>query len=242
MECYFANQQEKSQNLILDHDDTKHITKVLRHKLNDQITVIFNQQKYLTKIIKLEPLVVCQIISTVSESNSELPIKVTLIMALLKGEKFDLVIQKAVELGVYQIVPIQLERCISTIDNHDKGNKKLLRWQNIAKAAAKQANRNIIPVIQPLTTNLENVSKFKSDVNYLAYENEKNINSWTKSLDDKKTVTIVIGPEGGISNKELNIFAQLGFNNISLGPTILRAETAPLYFLSVINYYQTFKE
>lgn len=241
MECYFANSSNKEQ-LILDQEDTNHIIRVLRHKIGDEIVVVFQEKKHRTKIISLTPFVVCQVIE-VLDSNSELSIKVTLVMGLLKEQKFDVVVQKAVELGVYQIVPIQLERSISVVSKFDdkKLASKVARWQKIARAAAKQANRNIIPEIMPIVTKLSQLQKYQSELNFLAYENASAEN-WAPKLATKQSVTIVVGPEGGISAKELQDFAKLNFASINLGRTILRAETAPLYFLSVVNYYLMFKK
>jgi len=116
MESYFATIKNKKGQLVLDLDDSKHIIKVLRHQINDEIIINFQAEKYLTKIVALMPNVICQIIEPLKENN-ELPIKVTLVMALLKEQKFDLVIQKAVELGVNKIVPIQLKYCVSIVNN-----------------------------------------------------------------------------------------------------------------------------
>lgn len=241
MECYFANSSNNANQLILDQEDTKHIVRVLRHKLNDEIVVVFQAKKYLVKIVSLAPFVVCQIIKSLA-SDSELAIKVTLVVGLLKEQKFDFVIQKAVELGVHRIVPIQLERSISTISNANQSKliNKVERWQKIARAAAKQANRNIIPEVTPILSKIAELKSYQSDVNFLAYENTST-GDWQATLETAKSVTIVIGPEGGISEKELGAFAALNFSNISLGKTILRAETAPLYFLSVVSYYATMK-
>lgn len=232
MESYFANLKNKNQQLVLDLDDSKHVVKVLRHQINDEIVVVFEAQKYLTKIIALAPNVICEIIKPVSQNN-ELPVKVTLVMALLKEQKFDLVIQKAVELGVHRIVPIQLQYCVSVVNN--KTAEKVNRWQKIAKAAAKQSNRNIIPEVTKVVKNIQELKQYQSDANFVAYENE-NFADWSKNLTKTKSITVVIGPEGGISNNELASLKKLNYTNISLGPTILRAETAPLYFLSVVNY------
>lgn len=238
MESYFASIKNKKQQLILDLDDSKHIVKVLRHKVNDEIVVIFQAEKYLTKIIALTPNVTCQIVKSLKQNN-ELPVKVTLVMALLKEQKFDLVIQKAVELGVDKIVPIQLKYCVSVVNS--KIAQKVDRWQKIAKAAAKQANRNIIPEVTSVVKNIQDLKQYQSEVNFLAYENE-NFQDWSKDLANLKSITIVIGPEGGISASEVTSFKSLNFTNISLGLTILRAETAPLYFLSVINYHSLLKK
>lgn len=238
MESYFATIKNKKGQLVLDLDDSKHIIKVLRHQINDEIIVNFQAEKYLTKIVALMPNVICQIIEPLKENN-ELPIKVTLVMALLKEQKFDLVIQKAVELGVNKIVPIQLKYCVSIVNN--KIMQKVARWQKIAKAAAKQANRNIIPEVTSVVKNIEDLKQYQSEVNFLAYENE-NFQDWTQNLTNINSITIVVGPEGGISSDELTSFKTLNFTNISLGLTILRAETAPLYFLSVVNYHSLLKK
>ncbi|MGL5268811.1 MAG: RsmE family RNA methyltransferase [Spiroplasma sp.] len=238
MECYFAVGTNNTKQLILDKEDTWHINKVLRHKINDEIVVVFQEKKYLVRIITLTPIVSCQIIKELA-INSELPIKITLVMALLKEQKFDMIIQKAVELGVCFIVPIQLDHCISVVRTSDKMNNKIIRWQKIAKAAAKQSNRNIIPKIMPIVTKISDLKSYQSEVNFLAYENAT-VENWVSNLKGKKSVTVVVGPEGGISEKELESFFNGDFDSISLGRTILRAETAPLYFLSVVNYYSVF--
>lgn len=234
MECYFTN-QKKDQHLILDVNDTKHIIKVLRHEINDEVVVIFNQQKYLTKIIVTNPLVICQIIKQLPNSNNELPCKITLVMALLKEQKFDFIIQKAVELGVYQIIPLQLTRCVSVL-TAIKAQQKVARWQKIALAAAKQSNRNLIPFVAPVIFNLTHLMPYLSQLNLVADENASDM-SWTNNINHNLTsITIVIGPEGGISAQEIIILKSLGFMNISLGKLILRAETAPIFLISIINY------
>lgn len=241
MESYFAATRNKEQ-LVLDQNDTHHLVRVLRHKIGDEVVVVWQATKYLTKIINLEPVAVCQIIKALP-NESELPVQVTLIMALLKEQKFDLVVQKAVELGVTRIVPIQLTRSVSIVSNlkADKLTSKVERWQKIAKAAAKQSNRNVIPEVTPIVTQIASLKSYQSDVNFVAYENAV-IGNWEPKLKAKKSVSVVVGPEGGISEQELEQLAQLNFAMISLGKTILRAETAPLYFLAVVNYYTTMKK
>lgn len=243
MESYFAvssNFSANQQQLILDQDDTNHIVRVLRHVIGDEIVVVFQTKKYLAKIVSLTPNVVCQVIKAL-DYNNELPIKITLVMALLKEQKFDMVIQKAVELGVYQIVPIQMKRSISVVsENKAKAESKVARWQKIAKAAAKQSNRDIIPNIMPIVTKIADLKTYQSEINFLAYENAE-VKNWDQNLKQAKSLTIIVGPEGGISDDELQAVHQLNFTDISLGKTILRAETAPFYFLSVVNYFSVLK-
>lgn len=239
MECYFTN-HKKNNILLLDEEDSKHLTKVLRHKVNDEIVIIYQQQKYLTKIIEIAEVVKCEIINILTNSNLELSCKITLVMALLKEQKFDLVIQKAVELGVYQIVPLQLTRCVSVL-TREKAKQKVCRWQNIAKAAAKQSNRNLIPTVTPVVFQLAELEKYRANLNLVAYENSLDT-SWTNQINDKLlAMTIVVGPEGGITAKEIASLKQLNFSDISLGKLILRAETVPLFLMSVINFATNLK-
>ncbi|WP_342277056.1 RsmE family RNA methyltransferase [Spiroplasma endosymbiont of Nebria brevicollis] len=239
MECYFT--KDKADNtLILDTDDSNHAIKVMRHKINDEIIVIYEQQKYQTKIIITKPNVQCEIIKPLTNSNAELSCKITLVMALLKEQKFDYVIQKVVELGVHQIVPMQLKRCVSVLTTQ-KAEQKVARWQSIAKAAAKQANRNIIPIISPTVFMIKDLAPYKSQLNLVADENG-NDTTWIACFNKKLlTTTIVIGPEGGITREEITDFHNLGFSSISLGKLILRAETAPLFLISIINYETNLK-
>lgn len=240
MECYFTNYKNNN-ILILDEKNSKHLIKVLRHKINDEIIIIYQQQKYLTKITTIIPVVKCEIIKVLTASNEELSCKITLIMALLKEQKFDLVIQKAVELGVYQIVPLQLKRCVSVLTTA-KVKQKLLRWQNIAEAAAKQANRNLIPIIKPVIFNIKELAQYRSAVNLVAYENSLDT-TWTKQINSKLlSITIIIGPEGGITTAEIAALKHLNFSDVSLGSLILRAETAPLFLISIINYETSLKK
>ncbi|WJG70811.1 RsmE family RNA methyltransferase [Spiroplasma ixodetis] len=239
MECYFTN--HKTNNiLILDEEDSKHLIKVLRHKINDEIVIIHQEQKYLTKIIEITSVIKCEIIKTVPNSNSELRCKITLVISLLKEQKFDLVIKKAVELGVYQIVPLQLKRCVSVL-TRTKAEQKVLRWQNIAKAAAKQSNRNLIPIVTPVVFDLKQLERYRSHLNLVAYENSSET-SWISQINNKlSSITIIVGPEGGITKEEIATLTQLNFSNISLGKLILCAETAPLFLMSIINYETSLK-
>lgn len=238
MECYFTSVLKKD-IFYLDEEDSNHIVKVLKHKIEDEITVIFNQDKYLVKIINLKPVVNCQIIQKLN-INSEIKPKITLIMALLKEQKFDYVVQKAVELGVHKIVPIQLSRSVSVINDKNKAKAKVLRWQKIAKAAAMQSNRNIIPLVTDIVKNIDDLQQFKSESNFIAYERVSKYEKWFTDIKAINDISIVIGPEGGISHQEVEKLEKKEFKTISLGSTILRAETAPLYFLSVINYFFNF--
>lgn len=150
------------------------------------------------------------------------------------------IIQKTTEIGVKNIYPVALERCVVKLDKKDE-NKKILRWEKIAEAAAKQSKRDFIPQIQNVI-NLENICKNvpKYDIILLAYENEEGNTIKTELQKIKKrdnvNIGVVIGPEGGFTEKEVNTLIASGAKCITLGKRILRTETAPIVLLSDIIY------
>ena len=168
-------------------------------------------------------------------SDSELPSDVTLFFALAKGDKIEFVIQKATELGVKRIVLLKTERSVVKFD--DKSiEHKLERFNKIAKEASEQSHRVVIPEIVGPVDIRKIPSEYLSDINLLAYEKEagSTVNSFER-LEKGKSVSIMIGPEGGFSKEEV-LLLQDKFALISLGKRILRTETAAVYALSVIGY------
>ncbi len=229
----------KDQIPAITGSDVHQIIDVLRMKTGDQLELLDGTGKiYTAKICSIKKdKVICKTLSLrVEEFESK--IKVTLAQCLPKAKKMDLIIQKCTELGAHKIIPALSERSVS------KG-EKLPRWRKIAKEAAEQSGRSIIPEIAPLTS-FEQVLKLKSefDLALIPWELERE-----KSL--KKTLTthlpagkagqpihllILIGPEGGFSRKEIELANSAGFTPVSLGPRILRTETAAMAVLSIINY------
>ena len=154
----------------------------------------------------------------------------------------ELVIQKSVELGVYDITPLQMKRCVVKLNEKDKA-KKIQRWQKISEVAAKQCGRNIIPKINNIV-NVKEVCNLcnEYDIVLIAYENEKE-NTLKKELKNLKKldkeeikVAVIIGPEGGIAPEEIEMFEENGAKIITLGNRILRTETVALSVLSIIMY------
>lgn len=160
------------------------------------------------------------------DENNELDFDITVILALLKNDKFDFAVQKLTELGVKRIVPYMARR---SVVKQGKGNNKLDRLTKIAKEASEQSHRNYVPEICDFCS-INDLPKYKSDINLIAYEKDD------KRISDLKgkSFTIVIGPEGGFEPSEYNEIVSLGFDSISLGKRILRAETAAIYLSSVI--------
>lgn len=155
---------------------------------------------------------------------------------LPKADKMEYIIQKTTELGVKRIIPVKMERCVAKINDKDKINK-IDRWRKIAEVAAKQSQRDTIPVIDEIIK-LNDINIDKYDVFIIAYEKEKNIS--IKNLLQKnkqsKNIGILIGPEGGINEKEIKLLQEKGGKLVSLGERILRTETAPIALISMIIY------
>lgn len=234
MRQYFAKTKEDNK-LYFNEEDVFHLSKVLRMKNDDFMDVVFENKKY-NCLLKIEKDIVYAVVIKEVEDSNELECKVTLIQGLLKGAKFDLVIQKAVELGVSTIVPFLSSRSVVNL-NDDKIENKVKRWNKIAYEASKQSNRNIVPnVLKPIY--IDNLDNYKSSVNIIAYEDEKNTSTTNlyNLLSDKLDVSIIVGPEGGFSPKEVKEFEDKGFKVVSLGKRILRSETASMYLLSVISF------
>ena len=162
---------------------------------------------------------------------------------LPKADKMELIIQKSVELGVFDITPIEMKRCVVKLNEKDK-TKKIQRWQKISEVASKQCGRNIIPSINSII-NIKNVCNLLNeyDIVLIAYENEKEttlkqvLNEIKQCYNEKEIkIAIIIGPEGGIASEEVEILKESGAKSITLGKRILRTETVALSVLSVIMY------
>lgn len=225
-------------------EDVNHIKNVLRKKIGDELTICNADCSvdYLCKIAKIEEdRIQCDILEKL-ENNAESNVKVTILQGLPKADKMELVIQKAVELGVHDITPIEMKRCVVKLADKDK-TKKLQRWQKIAEVAAKQSGRNRIPKINDVES-VKNICNFctEYDIVIVAYENEKEnkLKYELEKLKSKQTenlkIAILIGPEGGIDKEEINLLKENGIKTVTLGNRILRTETVALNILSIIMY------
>lgn len=233
MQHYFVKSIENNR-VILHAEDEHHIMHVMRMRSGDNVVAVFDAKKYKAVIQvdankKLEVSIVQEM-----DENRELPVEITLIYGMPKGEKFEWVLQKATELGVSRIVPLISKRSIVKVDNL---NHKMQRWQRIVKEASEQSKRSKIPQLQAPITN-EAVKQFMSEINLVAYEK---MSGQTMNMADylqlpAKSISILVGCEGGFEKEEISLFEQFGFRTISLGKRILRSETAALHFLSVLAF------
>ena len=235
---FFVNDNEIEDSIIkITGENLKHIKNVLRMKSGEKIFVCNKQtaESYLTEIESIEnDLIVCRIIE--KNDSTESPIKVTIYQGIPKSDKMEYIIQKAVELGVYRIVPTEMKYCIAKIKDEDK---KIHRWQAISEAAAKQSKRNIIPKVERMRTFKQLCEEIKEyDLVILAYENSENINlkDILKEQKKSKNMAIIIGPEGGISQEEAEELTNEGAKSVLIGKRILRTETASIAILSMLMY------
>ncbi len=234
MQRYFVEKKEDNY-LVLAGSDLHHIKNVMRNKIGDKIEAIYKEKLYICQIESLDNNKV-KIISEESE-NHELNTNITIAIALVQEQKFDLILQKLTELGISRIIPLKMERSIVKLDEK-KQEKKLERWISICKEASEQSKRNKIPQISKITT-IKELCKESFDEKYICSTFEKN-NIISKILTKKinnKRILFVIGPEGGITPKEEEYMINEGLTPISLGTRIMRIETAAIYIASIANFY-----
>lgn len=241
---FVTNQSINNREILIKGEDTNHIKNVLRKKIGDQLTIcnLDISKDYLCEISQFEEDgIKCNIIEEL-KTNAESNVKVTILQGLPKADKMELVIQKAVELGAYDITPVEMKRCVVKLTNKDK-TKKLQRWQRIAEVAAKQSGRNRIPKINEIKS-IQNICNLcqEYDIVIVAYENEKE-NKLKQELEKLKIrkiqnlkMAVLIGPEGGIDHSEIALLKENGAKIVTLGNRILRTETVALNVLSIIMY------
>ena len=230
------NQIENNEIKIMD-DDLKHISNVLRMRIGEEI-LITNKNTAETYKCSIKEInkneAVCTIIEK-EENDTEPSIKVDIFQGIPKSDKMETIIQKSVELGVSKIFPVSMKNCVAKIKDDIK---KQERWQKISEAAAKQSKRNIIPSIEKSVDIKYLCSKIDEyDLVLVAYENEdkKTIKDILKNNKVEK-IAIVVGPEGGLTEKEVEELIKCGAKAVSLGKRILRTETAPIAMISMIMY------
>lgn len=243
---FVKNNQIDNDKIVILGQDVNHISNVLRMKKGERLNIcnMDNTKNYIVEIEDVNKLKVeCKVVEELI-SNSESNVEVYIYQGLPKADKLELIIQKSVELGVKEIIPVDMKRCIVKLDEKDKA-KKFERWNKIAEVAAKQSERDVIPVVQNVKSIKEIISDFSQyNLILLCYENEKEVflkdilKEFSKHINEYENikVAVVIGPEGGIDETEVEYMKKNGANVISLGNRILRTETVALSVLSIIMY------
>lgn len=249
MPKFFVKQEQVNDGkIVIENQDVKHIRNVLRAKVGEKLEICNSEtgENFLCSIFEFsEDKIWCNIEQKIQE-ETESNVKVTIFQGLPKADKMEYIIQKSVELGTYDITPVDMKRCVVKLDEKN-AKKKIERWQKISEVAAKQCGRNIIPQVNSVI----NVKKLceiieNYDIVLVAYENEddnslKNELSQIKDkIEDNQNkefkIGIVIGPEGGLEKHDVESLERSGAKIITLGKRILRTETVSLNVLSIIMY------
>lgn len=218
--------------------DVKHIKNVLRLKLKDRIEVICEGKVYLCEILDIESNMVTTSVLDSFIGKNEPPIHIALYQSIAKGNKMDFIIQKATEIGVKEIYPVITERTIVKIKDVKKEQSKVERWNTIAEEAAKQSKRDYLPVVNNIIKFNEMVDILKNESNIIVPYEMEDIYGLKKALEDVKPgkVNIIIGPEGGFEEDEIGKLKKIEGQVVTLGPRILRTETAGLVVASIVLY------
>ena len=227
--------------VVIVGDDVNHIRNVLRMQPGEEIAISNGEdgKEYRCGIEELKEEEIICTLRFVKEDGVELPSKIYLFQGLPKADKMELIIQKAVELGIYEIIPVATKRAVVKLDEK-KARQKISRWQSISEAAAKQSKRRIVPEIHSVMSFKEAlVYAEKMKVKVIPYELAEGMEKTRKiidSLQPGEDVAIFIGPEGGFEEKEIQLALEKGIEPITLGKRILRTETAGFTILSWIMY------
>ncbi|MFJ7971358.1 16S rRNA (uracil(1498)-N(3))-methyltransferase [Psychrobacillus sp. NPDC096389] len=243
MQRYFTNELIEDNNTVtITGEDAHHMIQVMRMSSGDEVYVVADGKTYTMTIVEGTSKSVLLETKEKHEKSTEMPVKVSIVCGLPKGDKLELITQKATELGMHTLYPFEAKRSIVKWDKQ-KNEKKITRLQKIAKEAAEQSHRSFIPLIhKPISlTELLEISK-SYDVKFVADEEDAKVMNRQKFADqlkkvyDKQSILIVFGPEGGLDRQEVQQLREFEFQPIALGPRILRTETAPLYALAAISY------
>jgi 16S rRNA (uracil1498-N3)-methyltransferase len=238
---FVKNEQVEEDQIVITGSDVNHIGNVLRMKPGEKIRVSdASGQAYFCHITKIAADEVTLAIDMRDELGTEFGHRVVLFQGLPKGDKMELIIQKAVELGVAEIVPVSMKNCVVKLDEK-KAESKCKRWQAIAESAAKQSKRSVIPTVYAPVSWLEACNMAgRLDVTLVPYENERGM-SGTRfqigAIEDDASIGVMVGPEGGFAPEEIALTeGRQKMHRISLGRRILRTETAGPATLAMLIY------
>ena len=228
-------------SVIIRGADVNHIKNVLRMRPGEEVAVSngIDGKEYRCGILALEEDCVRLELRFIKEDGVELPAKIYLFQGLPKADKMELIIQKAVELGAFQVIPVAMKRCVVKLDEK-KADTKIKRWQGIAEAAAKQSKRGVIPTVAPVMSYAQAV-KMASEMDlklvpYELAEGMEQTKQLIESVEPGQQIAIFIGPEGGFDPEEIRIATEAGIQPITLGKRILRTETAGFTTIAWLMY------
>ena len=233
MQRYFA--KDYKDELMLEMSDIHHIKNVMRMKENDYIEVVYDGKLYICRITSFNPFSLT--IDKVIDENNGIKLDITIAVGLVKEQKMDLILQKLTELGVNTIIPVDMERSIVKLDTA-RFKKKKERWQSICKEASEQSKRVDIPVIEDIMK-IKDLVDLEADFKLVAStkEKDKSFNYYLQRMGNYAKIIMVIGPEGGLSEKEENYLCDNGYDGVSFGNLVFRVETACIYVSSIFNFF-----
>lgn len=230
---YQPGEYYPGQRLQLSSEASQHVGTVLRMQPGEHIVLFCgNNKEFQAQIQEVKKRQVVVTIVSVEERSRESPLSLHLAQAISKGERMEWVVQKAVELGVESITPIMTERCVVRLD-HDRMVKKLNQWEAIAIGACEQSGRNSVPKIHTPVEYSQHVLQSGAHLKFVLHPGCNN--TWRDYTLDHMSIEVLIGPEGGLSTEEVQIALQHGYQPLTLGPRILRTETAAITVLSVLQ-------
>lgn len=240
MDRFFVDIRTEDKAFITDKDEIKHISKVLRLREDDEVEIFSSEEReFIAKIATIsKDEIELEILEEVKKKR-ELDCRITIYQGIPKGQKMELIVQKATEIGADRIVPCDFKRCVSSIS--EKEDKKITRWQKIAQEASKQSKRLKVPVVENVMEIDDVISDMQNnDINILFYEAEtqNSLKNYIRSLGDRKIYSagIIIGAEGGLEEDECSAFIKAGAQIVTLGDRILRTETAAVYGAAILAY------
>lgn len=247
MHNFFVETEKQNDRYVISGKDYNHIINVLRMGVGDTFLVSFDGKSDLCEIESIDSESVTALVIEENYQSTELPLKIYLFQGLPKNDKMELIIQKAVELGVCAVIPTEMNRCVVKLEEKKK-NSKVSRWQSIAESAAKQSKRNFIPKVCDVMS-YKQALQFASELDMILvpYENEDGMLSTAKALKELKScksVGIFIGSEGGFDENEIALALSSGAVTVSLGKRILRTETAAITAVAMcmLNAEMNFEE
>ena len=248
MHNFFVSESQKQNNrYLITGNDYNHIINVLRMDIGYTFLVSSDKKSDLCEIESFDTDTVTALIIEENYQNTELPLNIYLFQGLPKGDKMEFIIQKSVELGVFAVVPTEMNRCVVKLDDKKK-KSKVARWQAISESAAKQSKRKYIPKVFDVLSYKQALEMAKTlDLLIVPYENEEGMLATKKVLDDLKnckSVGIIIGSEGGFDDGDITLAKEMGGKVISLGKRILRTETAAITSVAMcmLSTEMNFKE
>lgn len=242
MHCFYCEEKNVTeQNIVITGSDVNHMKNVLRMREGEQLTVCDGTgMEYTCEIAEFLPGEVVLRILNKTQAQTELPVRLVLYQGLPKKDKMELIIQKAVELGAAEIVPVMTKRCIVKLEDDKKEAKKLERWQAIAESAAKQSGRAVIPKVSGVMSFKEALKRASAEgmglIPYECAEGMKALKDAADRASEERCVSVFIGPEGGFEEAEVEAAKENGVIPVSLGKRILRTETAGFTTLSILMY------